>query len=81
MLAPEKVPASCEACGKTELLQENLAAWDLYQRFPSMLQVDAGGRVRVDFSAARHVFDLLQIHPDIETFEKLESIARGINQK
>ncbi len=76
------MPASCEQCGKTELLEENREAWEFVCTFPGVLTSSGFSAVlRVDYGAVREIAAELKISNISELLIKLEAVASGYARK
>jgi len=80
-LDPGRVPASCEQCGKVELMEENEEVWSLFLRFPSIVRSDGFGGISLDHRAATYVAERETDCDIIECLEKFESIVKGLRSR
>lgn len=71
------MPASCEACGRADLLPENAEAWELLCAYPSV--IDRRGAPRVDYPAAAWVLKAEHIADRPGTMRKFEAFVNGID--
>ena len=78
-LEPHMVPASCEQCGKVDLLEENEEIWEMLISFPGVIRSDMGG-LSVDYQSAIYVMERMGIN-DTGCLQKLEAIVRGYRVK
>jgi len=71
-----KLPASCEACGKTDLWPVNREAWSLCCEYPSLIMNGMDGW-KVDYPAAFELLDRLYIEDTPLMIRRLEAIKTG----
>jgi len=75
------VPASCEACGKCDLLPANETVISLLDRFPSLIAHDAmTGRRRTDLASARWIAGQVGEADPLFFIEQIEAVCRGLNE-
>ncbi|MFZ5774024.1 MAG: hypothetical protein ACOY3Z_00870 [Thermodesulfobacteriota bacterium] len=74
------MPASCEACGKEDLLPENYEAWGFYQDWPGLIRQGMDG-TWVDYTSALSIIDEEAYPEPTMMLRKLEAIRQGLCQR
>jgi hypothetical protein len=76
------VPESCERCGKVDLYEDNIEAWEFAVTFPGVLVGSPfSGSLRVDYGAVRELAREIGIGSISGLIVQLEAIARGYGRK
>lgn len=73
------MPVSCEQCGKTDLWQENLEAWNFFATYQGVIRFIPKAGYEVNYETAFRIMDRLGSKRQLVMIRKLEAIRQGLN--
>jgi len=75
------IASLCEPCPAPDLIVENEEVWEIFCRFPGMMEADFFGGLSVKYGAAERIAARRGIADELYFIEALEAIAKGLSAK